>query len=257
MRVFTFGAISVAVALAAMWLWREEQSPSERLGSGQMFDRIATRYDLTNRVLSLGLDVGWRKIMVDALSIQGTDRVLDLATGTADVAILEGRSGAIVLGVDPSERMLEVGREKVSEADLAQTVTLHVGDATSLTFENETFDKISIAFGIRNIPRPELALAEMRRVSANGATLVVMEFCEPEDGLLAPVARFFIRHVVPRLGAFLSGAHWAEYRHLQESIAAFPAPPAFSRMIEAAGFRVESVKYLGVGSVALYTATAT
>lgn len=227
------------------------------LGSGLMFDRIAHRYDVTNRVMSLGMDLRWRQKMVDAMAVKPSDRVLDLATGTADVAILEGRIGATVLGIDPSEQMLNLGRHKISTARLDSNVTLVTGDATHLVdLQNASFDKISIAFGIRNIPDFNTALSEMRRVAADRATLAIMEFCEPEHGLLAPVARLFIRHAIPRLGAFLSGAHWAEYRHLQASIAAFPPPSDFAKLISQAGFRVRSISYLGFGSVALYLAVA-
>ncbi|KAJ8604535.1 hypothetical protein CTAYLR_000969 [Chrysophaeum taylorii] len=251
-------AIAVIACIVATLVYYDESPASESgdfLGSGSMFDRIATRYDLANRFMSLGLDRGWRRHMVEALDVTSRDRVLDLATGTADVAILEGRRGARVLGVDPSERMLEVGRTKVAAEGL--DVVLVAGDATRLdTLEDNSFDKVSIAFGIRNIPDVPAALSEMARIAAPNATLAILEFCEPEGGIfLAPIARLFIRHVVPRLGALLSGAHWAEYRHLQTSIAKFPAPPRFAELVADAGLEVVSISYLAFGSVALYVAT--
>lgn len=245
--------LAAVVAVVAMLMLRPQQSYDD-MGTGTMFDRIATRYDGTNRVLSLGMDSGWRRVMVDALALTASDRVLDLATGTADVAILEGASGATVLGIDPSEQMLEVGRGKVRAAGLDEFVVLKRGDATGLALANATFDKLSIAFGIRNIPDVAAALGEMRRLAAPGATLAILEFCEPVDGPLAPVARLFIRHVVPFLGAMFSGAHWDEYRHLQTSIAKFPPPPQFAAMIADAGFTVDATTFLAFGSVALYIA---
>lgn len=255
-RILTWSLLGAAAAVA-LWWWSPATDEVPELGSGLMFDRIARRYDATNRVMSLGMDMGWRRKLVTSLTLTATDRVLDLATGTGDVAILEGRSGARVLGVDPSARMLEVGRSKVTAARLDSSVTLVEGDATNLSkLENASFDKISIAFGIRNIPDLPGALSEMRRVAAPGATLAILEFCDPEGSVLAPIARLFVRHVVPRIGAFLSGAHWAEYRHLERSIAAFPKPTDFAALIANAGFRVDSTTFLGFGSVALYIGEA-
>ena len=247
-----------AAALAGVYVSRlEEGEAAEDLGTGQMFNRIAKRYDLANKFMSLGMDQGWRRGMVGALALRASDRVLDLATGTADVAILEGATANKVVGVDPSENMLAIGRQKVSAAGLDGAVELRLGDATRLSeLGDGTFDKISISFGIRNIPDVDGALREMRRVAAPGATLAVMEFCEPEEGLLAPVARAFIKHVVPRLGAVLSGARWDEYNHLQKSIAAFPPPAAFRAKVEGAGFSAAAPVFYAAGSVALYVATA-
>ena len=235
----------------------EEGAPAEDLGTGQMFNRIARRYDLANKFMSLGMDQGWRRGLVAALELAPSDRVLDLATGTADVAILEGAAGPRVLGVDPSANMLAIGRTKVAAAGLDGTVELALGDATDLEhLADGAFDKISISFGIRNIPDVDGALREMRRVAAPGATLAVMEFCEPTEGFLAPAARLFIKHVVPRLGALLSGARWDEYNHLQRSIAAFPPPPAFRSKVERAGFATRPPVFYAAGSVALYVGTA-
>ncbi|KAH8047276.1 2-octaprenyl-6-methoxy-1,4-benzoquinone methylase [Aureococcus anophagefferens] len=131
----------------------EEGAPAEDLGTGQMFNRIARRYDLANKFMSLGMDQGWRRGLVAALELAPSDRVLDLATGTADVAILEGAAGPAVLGVDPSANMLAIGRTKVAAAGLDGTVELALGDATDLEhLADGGFDKISISFGIRNIP---------------------------------------------------------------------------------------------------------
>ena len=167
-----------------------------------------------------------------------------------------GRDGAAsVLGVDPSPKMLAIGRVKVALAALSTRVELRDGDATSLAdLEDASFDKISMSFGIRNVPEFALVLREMRRVAASNATLAILEFCEPETGPLAPLARLFIRHVVPRLGALVSGAKWSEYQHLQRSIAAFPPPTAFAQHVRDAGFEVEPVRFLGFGAVALYVA---
>ena len=219
-------------------------------GSGQMFDRIADRYDLLNRLLSLGIDRRWRRALLAAMPAEG--RLLDLATGTADVALALARfrPGAQVVGVDPSEGMLAVGVRKVAGSGLHDRVTLQVGDAQALDFADDHFAGACIAFGIRNVPDRALGLREMTRVTAPGGPVVVLELGEPSGGVLAPLARWHVRQVVPRLGALLSGA--AEYRYLQTSVAAFPAPEAFAELMQGAGLEDVQVQRLTFGAAHLY-----
>jgi demethylmenaquinone methyltransferase/2-methoxy-6-polyprenyl-1,4-benzoquinol methylase len=225
------------------------------LGSGSMFDAIAHRYDFLNRVLSLGIDRGWRRKTVDALALEAGARALDLATGTADLAIAIAKShdDATVVGIDPSANMLEVGRKKVSASGLAPRIELIEGDAQALPFDDETFDAVTIAFGIRNVPDRPKALAEMARVTKPGGRVAVLELSEPQGGILAPFARFHIRTMVPRIGALLSGS--AEYAYLQRSIAAFPAPEAFGETMREAGLDVLAIRPLTFGVCCLYVAT--
>jgi demethylmenaquinone methyltransferase/2-methoxy-6-polyprenyl-1,4-benzoquinol methylase len=242
----------------------ETSTALTRDGSGAMFDRIATRYDLLNRLMSLGLDARWRNRLVRSLS-DAADRAvaaghrlefLDVATGTADVALAIARAypGAHVVGLDPSREMLAVGRKKVDARGLDEQVELIEGDAQALPFEDARFAATSISFGIRNVPDRLLGLKEMARVTRRGGVVVVLELNEPERGLLAPLAKLHVHHIVPRLGAWLSGAK--EYRYLQTSIAAFPAPEAFAGMMESVGLRVEGMTSLGFGSAHLYVARA-
>ena len=153
--------------------------------------------------------------------------------------------------------MLAIGREKVAAAGLARRVALELGDATDLAaYKNATFDKLTISFGIRNIPDVAGALAELRRVAKPGATLGVLEFAVPEAGPLAPLARAFVAGVVPALGALLSGAAWDEYAHLARSIAAFPPPAAFRELVASAGFETRAPARFACGAVVLYVGTA-
>lgn len=223
-----------------------------RGGSGAMFDRIAARYDLLNRVMSLGLDRRWRTRLVRALDLPPDARVLDVASGTADVAlrIIALHASARVTGLDPSAAMLAVGADKVRRAGREDAITLVVGDAQALPFADSTFDAACIAFGIRNVPDRLAALREMARVTRPGGRVAVLELGEPGGGALSSLARLHVRHVVPRLGALLSGSR--EYRYLQESIAAFPPPDAFMQLMRDASLADVRAERLSFGAVHLY-----
>lgn len=229
-----------------------------RGGSGEMFDRIAARYDLLNRLISLGLDRSWRRKLVRALNCHGEQapRILDVATGTADVAldIAKELVQAQVVGLDPSRGMLDVGERKIREQSLVERVSLVQGDAQDMhQLETDSFDAACISFGIRNVPDRLLGLKEMARVTRPGGKVCVLELSEPRGGVLAPFARFHVHHVVPTLGSLLSGAR--EYRYLQRSIEAFPPPEAFAALMEQAGLGQVRVEPMSFGAAHLYTGT--
>ena len=224
-------------------------------GSGAMFDAIAHRYDFMNRVLSLGIDQGWRRRAVQALGLTGPARVLDVATGTADLAlaIAEMLPEASVVGLDPSERMLEIAKQKIQERDLGARIELRRGDAETLVGDDAAFDGVTIAFGIRNVPDRARALREMRRVTRSGGRVVVLELGEPEKGPFRALAGFHIHRVVPWLGGLLSSSR--EYRYLQTSIAAFPPARVFVDMMQEAGFDPVTSEALTFGVANLYVGT--
>jgi demethylmenaquinone methyltransferase/2-methoxy-6-polyprenyl-1,4-benzoquinol methylase len=219
-----------------------------------MFDAIAQRYDLLNRVLSLGFDQQWRRRTAAALGDVGDAKILDLATGTGDLAIRVANMypRCTVVGVDPSEQMLEVGRSKVDALGLSDRIGLLLGDAQSLPFADGSFAGVTMAFGIRNVPDRERAVAEVARVLRPGAVASILELSEPRSGLLGPLARWHVHRVVPWLGSVLSGAR--EYRYLQRSIAAFPPPERFVAMLESVGLRDAVATRLSFGACHLYTA---
>ncbi len=223
-------------------------------GSGAMFDKIARRYDLLNRLMSLGVDQRWRNKTVDALELKPGARVLDLATGTADLAlkVMRRHPGTNVVGVDPSVGMLEIGRQKVAAEGLSGQCELQVGDAQSLPFPDRSFDGLCMAFGIRNVPDRPKALREMARVTKPDGRIAILELSEPKGGIMGPLARFQIRTMVPWLGSLLSGAK--EYRYLQQSIANFPPPEAFADIMRQSGLEVLRVQPLTFGVVCLYVA---
>lgn len=230
------------------------------LGSGAMFDRIAARYDRVNRVLSLGLDQRWRRRVVRSLGIVKGElgehpRVLDVATGTGDLAIEIARScpGATVIGLDPSPGMLAIAAQKLAKRGLTDRVSLVEGDAQALPQKNCEVDAATIAFGIRNVPDRALGLRELARVVRPGGRIAVLELGEPKKGVLAAAARFHSHHFVPRIGALLSGKR--EYRYLQKSVAAFPPAEQFADMMRAAGLKVLEVVPMTFGVCTLYLAT--
>jgi demethylmenaquinone methyltransferase/2-methoxy-6-polyprenyl-1,4-benzoquinol methylase len=233
------------------------------LGSGAMFDRIARRYDLCNRVLSLGLDRGWRRRAVRALQLPpgARPRVLDVATGTGDLAIDLARAcrGAEIIGLDPSPGMLEVAAAKLARRGLGARVKLVIGDAQRLPYGSCELDAAAIAFGIRNVPDRGAALRELARVVRPGGRIAVLELGEPSGGgslprrVLGAVARFHCRHVVPRLGALLSGAR--EYAYLQRSVAAFPPAAEVAALMRRSGLHVVDVQPLTFGACTLFVAT--
>lgn len=228
-----------------------------RAGSGAMFDRIAGRYDLLNRLMSLGLDQRWRRRLIDTTA-RGAPAgdLLDLATGTGDVAIMAARrlEGRAVIGLDPSREMLAIGRTKVTAAGLDGRISMIEGDAEALPLEAGKVAMVTMSFGIRNVADRPRALREMARVLVPGGRLGILELGEPRTGVLRSLSRFHVHTIVPALGALLSRDD--EYAYLARSIAAFPPPEAFAALVSEAGFRDVTVEALSFGALHLYTATA-
>ncbi len=228
-----------------------------KAGSGQMFDKIAEKYDMLNRVLSLGMDKSWRKILINALQLEGNAKCLDVATGTADVAIAVANhyESSTVIGLDPSVGMLHVGQTKIDNAALSQRVELIEGDGQALPFPDNSFDACCISFGIRNVPDRALGLKEMARVTRPGGRVAILELGTPTEGWIAPFARFHINTVVPKVGAWLSSA--PEYAYLQKSIQAFPTPQEFEALMQQAGLVNTSITRMPFDAAQLYVGEAT
>ena len=234
------------------------QAPGKRQQVEAMFDEIAPRYDVLNRVLSFGVDVWWRKravaLLADALDTPPS-RLLDVATGTADLAIEALSLGGEVVGVDISEGMLAGGREKLRRKGLADRVALVQGDAAALPFDDDTFDGALVAFGVRNFEDLEAGLAGIRRVLRPGAPLVVLEFSHPTAFPVKQGYELYSKHVLPRIGRAVSGSSEA-YEYLPESVAAFPDGEAFLTVMRAAGYRAPMARPLTFGIVSLYRGLA-
>ena len=224
----------------------------EKVAVRSMFDRIAPRYDLLNRLLSAGTDVRWRRRAVDFLELDGPSHVLDVCTGTADL-LLEalGRDPRHTgLGVDLSPRMLARGAAKLEGSGYAGRGRLVGGDGERLPVGDGLFDAVLVGFGIRNVGDVPLALREVLRALRPGGRLAVLEFSMPK-GVLGTAYRFYFRRVLPGIGGLVSGDASA-YAYLPASVARFPTPEAFARLMEEAGFRDVRWRLLSAGIACLH-----
>lgn len=203
-----------------------------------MFDRIAPTYDLLNHTLSLNIDRLWRWRVVRLVRHFAPRRILDVATGTGDLAIAIARRihGAEVLGVDLSEGMLDVARRKVADAGLDGRIVLDAGDAEHLAVPDEAVDVVTVAFGVRNFGDLDAGLREIARTLRTGGRVVILEFSTPRNPLARAFYGFWNRRVLPGVGGMVSHDRKA-YEYLPDSIAEFPAPARFLEIMSRAGFR--------------------
>ncbi len=222
-----------------------------------MFDRIAPTYDLLNHLLSLGRDYAWRRKVTGQLHGKGPLHLLDLATGTGDLLISLLRRCPVIekaTGLDISERMLELCRQKLRARGLAERVELVCGDASATPFSAGTFDVATMAFGIRNTANAAATLAEIHRILKPGGRAMILEFSLPHHRAVRWCYLKYLRSVVPRIGAAVSGDQHA-YRYLDESIEGFHQPEAFLSLMRQAGFREVSVIPLTWGVASIYKGT--
>jgi demethylmenaquinone methyltransferase/2-methoxy-6-polyprenyl-1,4-benzoquinol methylase len=217
-----------------------------------MFDAIAPRYDLLNHLLSAGIDRRWRKQAITSLGLTGRETLIDVCTGTADVA-LEATGAARVVGIDLAGAMLALGLRKVRAADRAKQVGLVRGDATAIPARDRVADAVTVAFGIRNVQRPEVACAEMARVLRPGGRLAILEFGVPPVPGVRALYLWYFRRVVPMIGRVISG-HTGAYSYLPASVGTFPPPEEFMTLLRQVGFADVGAVPLTFGIVYLYTA---
>ena len=221
-----------------------------------MFDAIAGRYDLLNRLLSAGLDSSWRTRALASLDLTGRETLLDLCTGTADVGLAARRgphSAAHVIGLDFSGAMLRVAQGKIRHRQLSRSIHLIQADATRLPLPDHSVDAVTIAFGVRNIEEPSRAAAEICSVLRHRGRLAILEFGVPSLPGLRNLYLWYFRRVLPRVGCVLSG-HASAYTYLPASVDAFPRPAEFARTLSDAGLADVGIRPLTGGIVNLYTA---
>jgi demethylmenaquinone methyltransferase/2-methoxy-6-polyprenyl-1,4-benzoquinol methylase len=219
----------------------------------QMFGTIAPRYDFLNRMLSFGIDRRWRKKAVRLLKYREGARILDVATGTGDVALEIARTtppSVRITGADFCKEMVDLGQIKVAQSPYAGRIDFKVAPCEDLPFPNETFDSITIAFGIRNVVDRKLGLAEMWRVLRPGGRMIILEFSTPRSQLFRQIYYFYFRRLLPVIGGFFS--KYNAYKYLPDSVLEFPSHEEFSAMIEDAGFRSVHIKELTFGIASIY-----
>jgi demethylmenaquinone methyltransferase/2-methoxy-6-polyprenyl-1,4-benzoquinol methylase len=221
-----------------------------------MFDRISPKYDALNHLLSLNIDKVWRRKTAKAVAKSQPKTILDLATGTADLAIALAKCNpqAHIIGMDISEKMLEIGKEKVSKKGLANQIELRHGDAATLPFESNTFDAVTVAFGVRNFENLEHGLSEIQRVLKPNGRAVILEFSMPERFPIKQLYALYFKHLLPAIGKAVSKDGNA-YSYLPLSVEQFPKPKVFLRMLAEKGLENGMAKPLSFGIASLYTST--
>lgn len=219
-----------------------------------LFDRIAPRYDLLNHVLSAGLDVVWRRKAVNRLAPFRPRRILDVATGTGDLAIAAARlKPETIVGIDLSEEMLRIAREKVTQRKLEHRVSLEQGDAEQLKFPDGSFDAVTVAFGVRNFSNLERGLRELYRVLVPGGIFVFLEFSQPRSSLIRLLYGWYSRAVIPLLGGLIS-KHREAYEYLPKTVSEFPDGEEMLSILRSIGFSTVAAYPLTFGIVTVYLA---
>ncbi len=219
----------------------------------EMFDAIAPRYDFLNRLLSLGIDRRWRRFAVSQIQAPPNGRVLDIATGTGDIALEIARqtsSDIMIVGADISREMVEIGRQKVASSPYAGRITFEIAPCEALPFPDEQFDAITIAFGIRNVVDRLQGLKEMNRVLNRGGRSIILEFSTPTSPFFRAIYLFYFLKVLPAIGGLFSKQ--SAYKYLPDSVLEFPSREEFKGLMERAGFRNVTYRNLTGGIATVY-----
>jgi demethylmenaquinone methyltransferase/2-methoxy-6-polyprenyl-1,4-benzoquinol methylase len=221
-----------------------------------MFDDIAFKYDFLNRFLSAGIDIGWRKKAIKQIAALQPKVILDVATGTADVAIMA--SGILkpekIVGIDISDGMLQVGRQKVEKAGLSGIIELLNGDSETINFKDGSFDAVTVAFGVRNFQHLEKGMSEILRILKPGGKLVVLEFSQPKMPGVKSMYNLYMKLICPNVGRLFSKNRNA-YKYLDESIKKFPEGKNFTQILDNLGYSNTYCKPLSLGICSIYCGT--
>ena len=220
-----------------------------------MFNNIAGKYDFLNHFFSLGIDKGWRKKAIAEIGSVQPKTILDVATGTGDLAIAAAKlNPEKITGIDIAAQMLDVGRVKIKDAELEKTITLQLADSENLPFADNSFDAITCAYGVRNFETLEKGLKEMCRVMRPGGKLAILEFSHPKTFPVKQGYQFYFKYIVPTLGKLVS-KHKTAYSYLPASVMAFPEGQRFCDILTNCGFKAAKARPLTLGITTLYTAT--
>ena len=219
----------------------------------KMFDDIAFRYDFLNHFLSVGIDIGWRKKAIKELRTLQPGLILDVATGTADMAILASKllEANKIVGIDISEGMLEIGKKKIEKLGLQPRIKLLKGDSETILFDNNSFDAVTVAFGVRNFQDLELGLSEIKRVLRPGGKLIVLECTKPKLPVIKNFYNLYLKVIAPLIGRVISKNKNA-YQYLNESVQSFPEGNDFVQILNKLGYKNASCKTLSIGISSIY-----
>ena len=230
-----------------------EKSPS-RQDVYRMFDRIASRYDLVNRLLSFGQDIRWRKKLAALLPDIQSQSILDLATGTGDVLlnlVKYSKNIKYGIGLDMSAKMLAEAKRKLPASTISENLSLVRADATNIPCCDSSFDTVTIAFGIRNVTDVKKSLSEMYRVLTGGGKVLILEFSLPPNRLIRKLHLFYLRYLLPAIGGFISGDKEA-YQYLNRTIESFPYGGEFLKLLDETGFKSTKAHPLTFGVATIY-----
>lgn len=231
----------------------KEQEASKKAQVADMFNNISHRYDLLNRVLSAGIDIQWRKKAIALLKPAKPQLILDVATGTADLAIeaFKTLKPEKIVGIDISEGMLAHGKQKIEKLGISNKITLQLADSEALPFADKTFDAVMVSFGVRNFENLERGLQEIFRVLKPNGQLVVLEFSKPEQTPFKQLYQFYFKNILPTIGKMISKDR-AAYTYLPESVQEFPYGERFNQYLRNIGFNSVSCKPLTFGIASVY-----
>jgi len=231
----------------------KESDQSKKQQVATMFDKIAFRYDFLNRFLSVGIDISWRKKAIRQLKELQPKYILDVATGTGDVAILTDKilNPTKITGIDISEGMLEIGRKKIEQLHLQNKIELLKGDSETIDFPDNSFDAITVAFGVRNFQNLEQGLSEMFRVLKPGGKLVILEFSRPKNVAFKGVYNLYMNYLAPGFGKLIAKNKDA-YQYLNDSVQRFPEGDSFIAILNKAGYHSTYYKSLTLGICSIY-----
>ncbi len=227
---------------------------SKKAQVSEMFDHIAPRYDFMNRFLSVGIDVSWRRKAIQRFQKDNPRVLLDVATGTADMSIMAARilQPEKIIGIDISEKMLEIGRRKIDKEGLGTKIELFSGDGETINFPKDTFDGVMVAFGVRNFEHLEKGMAEILRVMRPGAQLIVLEFSKPKLPGVKALYNFYMGVIAPQMAKWFNQNKKA-YQYLNESAKAFPDRQLFIDVLNKTGYSDTSFKPLSLGICCIYS----
>jgi demethylmenaquinone methyltransferase / 2-methoxy-6-polyprenyl-1,4-benzoquinol methylase len=229
-----------------------QELPDKKAKVTLMFDDISPKYDFLNHFLSMGIDRSWRRKLTEMLRPNKPRRILDVACGTGDLAFaLMALEPEKITGIDLSEKMLEIGRVKITQAGLEEKILFRTGDAEKIPFSDNSFDAVTVAFGVRNFTDLDKGLAEMRRVIKPGGVVAILEFSHPDKFPVKQFYTLYSKYVIPFWGRTISRNKEA-YRYLPETVAAFPSGNSFLRIMERAGMKNSRLKKLSSGIATIY-----